>query len=162
MFGILRGLLLQVSNEIVDHLSYLFEAFQLVIGSGIRGKNAPPLLKYRSSSFMTTFTCKLAWLGRTWYQICMNTSSTRRVLRSVSSQRNLSSVQLFPRALTQLQCKICTSLHERQLTLHSRDSSNLTRYSTSSECVVSSVSLKTVRMSSTIEANTFLFNASQA
>ena len=55
VFGILRGLLLQVSKEIVDHLSYLFEAFRLVIGSGTRGKCAPFLLKYRSSSFMTTF-----------------------------------------------------------------------------------------------------------
>ena len=36
VFGILRGLLLQVSNEIVDHLSYLVETVRLVIWSGTR------------------------------------------------------------------------------------------------------------------------------
>ena len=66
---------------------------------------------------------------------------------------------MLSRALTQLQCEACTSLHERQLTLHSRDSSSVTRYSTSSQCVMSSVFLETVRMSSPTEASTFLFES---
>ena len=55
VFGILQGLLLQVSNEIVDHLSHLVESVRLVISSGMRLKNAPPLHKYKSPSFTTTF-----------------------------------------------------------------------------------------------------------
>ena len=77
-------------------------------------------------------TCKLAWsnLVPDWYVHIINSSSSgmRRDFDS-SKSRNVSSAQLLPRALTKLQCEACTSLHERQLTLYSRDSSNLTRYS---------------------------------
>ena len=86
VFGILLGLLLPVSDEIVDHLSYLFEAFRLVIGSGTRGKSAPHLAQVPIFQFHDHFQL-VNWLGRTWVPINSSSSGMRRDFDSSKSTK---------------------------------------------------------------------------